>query len=328
MQKDIIRVLNYFNIFSYSPDLNDIHLFLSKKSSKEILHKVLKKMVSDKKIENFNGLYTLGEYNINSKVKSQKHALYRSEASGSGSKFEITQKKLNNLRFRAYIKLISLFPQVKLVGLSGSAAMYNAGKNDDIDLFIISKAKRLWTTRFLCVFISMILGIKRARFELHPSDKVCLNLFYEETNLKIPKFKQNYYIAHEIIQMKPLINKSSTYELFLDSNKWVCDIFPNFKLKTILSSPTSKLSFPTRSGIQSWIPAFAGMTRKWPGTIVGVLGITYVSDFIELISKKFQLSIINRHKTTEIITDTQLWFFPEDFAEKLPKWTRKKYNKI
>ena len=47
------------------------------------------------------------------------------------------------------------------------------------------------------------------------------------------------------------------------------------------------------------------------------------SDFIELISKKLQLSIINRHKTNEIITNKQLWFFPEDFENKLPKWARK-----
>ena len=294
MQKDIIRVLNYFNIFSYSPDLNDIHLFLSKKSSKETLRKVLKNMVSDKKIENCNGLYTMGEYYNNLKVKSQK-----SKVNIQKLKVKNSKKKLKNWRFRAYVKLITLFPHIKLVGLSGSVAMNNAQESDDIDLFIISSKNRLWITRFLCVFISIILSIKRARFELHPSDKICLNLFFDESDLNIPESKKNYYVAHEVIQVKPLVNKNNVYELFLYSNKWVYDIFPNAQPQFHQTLQNDKRS---------------------------VSRMTFVGNYIELILKKVQKSIINRHKTTEIITDTQLWFFPEDFEEKLPKFARKKHN--
>jgi hypothetical protein len=42
-------------------------------------------------------------------------------------------------------------------------------------------------------------------------------------------------------------------------------------------------------------------------------------NFAELVLKTLQLSYINRHRTTEIITDTQLWFFPRDFEKKLRK---------
>ena len=38
---------------------------------------------------------------------------------------------------------------------------------------------------------------------------------------------------------------------------------------------------------------------------------------IESIFKKVQLSLINRHRTTEIITSTQLWFHPDDFEKKI-----------
>jgi hypothetical protein len=320
MQKDIIRVLNYFKIFSYSPSFKNIYIFLNKKSNRYILQKTLEKMISNKKISKSGDLYTLGEYN-------------KGKLEIRNSKFEISQKKLNNWRFRVFVRLISIFLYIKLIGVSGSVAMNNAKENDDIDIFIIAKQNRLWTSRFLCVFVSLLLGIKRARIEPHTNDRVCLNLFIDEADLEMPKNKKNYYVAHEIIQMKPLVNKNYIYEQFLNKNKWVYEIFPNAGLtghpgatvgskrilnKQILSVvPRLTLGTPSRmTTIPPVIPAKAGIQA----------GFGNISNLIELMLKKVQKSIINRHKTTEIVTDTQLWFFPQDFEKKLPNWARKKYN--
>ena len=175
--------------------------------------------------------------------------------------------------------------------------MNNASNKDDIDLFIIASTNRIWTTRLVCLITATLFGIKRSRLEKNVSDKVCLNLFFDEKNIEMPNFKRNYYIAHEIIQLKPLINKDYTYEMFLYRNRWVCDIFPNVEFPT---------SLPIRHREASR------------------LGMTYILDFIENFLKKVQLYLINKHKTKEIITDTQLWFFPEDFEDKLPEFARKK----
>ncbi len=40
---------------------------------------------------------------------------------------------------------------------------------------------------------------------------------------------------------------------------------------------------------------------------------------MEKILKGLQLYFINRHKTSEIILDTQLWFHPDDFGKKIPR---------
>ncbi|MCS6956816.1 MAG: hypothetical protein NZM02_03175, partial [Patescibacteria group bacterium] len=40
-------------------------------------------------------------------------------------------------------------------------------------------------------------------------------------------------------------------------------------------------------------------------------------DWVENLLKKFQLSLINKHRTSEIITDSQLWFHPVDFEKKI-----------
>lgn len=48
-----------------------------------------------------------------------------------------------------YAKLLSFIPGILFVGIGNSVAMNTAHKDSDIDLFIITRQKRLWTVRFL-----------------------------------------------------------------------------------------------------------------------------------------------------------------------------------
>lgn len=282
MQKEILRVFEYFYFFSYPLNFKTIKKYLGVKISDKRLKKELERLVKLRKITFKRNLYTLGEYN------KGKHEI-------RNSKFETTQEKLNNFRFRAYLKLLSMFPHIRLVGLSGSAAMNNAKQADDIDLFIITSVNKLWSTRLFCLITASFFGIKRSRFEKDASNKVCLNLFFDEKNIKIPDFKRNYYIAHEIIQLKPLVNKNNMFEIFLYRNRWVCDIFPNVKINKIREIKT----------------------KNYNDLIIKI------GNQIESFLKKIQMYLINKHKTKEIITDTQLWFFPDDFEDRLPEFARK-----
>ena len=309
MEKKIISVLKYFSFFAYYPTLEEIHTFLQARISKNELNIELDYMVKLKLIELY-ARYTPPQYSIgNAKVK------YPSFAKASEGK-QISKRKLNNWRYQAYIKLISLFPQIRLVGLSGSISMMNAEEDDDIDLFIITAKNRLFTGRFIALVFAQLLGLRRSRDsatkffitrESHhfvvPSkvkkisyassadhkDKVCLNLFFDESNLKVPKFKQTEFVGHEVLQMKPIVTRDNIYERFLEANEWVFRLFPNATPAVI----------PVKTGIQAKITIFS------------------ISDKIEQLLKKFQLRLINKHKTTEIITSTQLWFHPDDFEKKI-----------
>jgi len=229
MKSEILSVIKYFSFFNYFPTEDEIYLFLKTKTSRVKFKQILNEMA----IKN-----TVGEYGI--KVKSSLMKI----------------KKIDR-----YVRLLSYFPQIKLIGLSGSVAMNNAKEEDDIDLFIITAKNRLFTARFIAILIAQLLNLKRfrvTRFALHATrtnrDKVCLNLFFDESNLKVPKNKRTEYVAHEILQMKPLVNKNNTHMMFID---------------------------------------------------------------FELFIKKLQLYFINKHKTNEIVTDTQLWFHPVDFNKKI-----------
>jgi hypothetical protein len=123
--------------------------------------------------------------------------------------------------------------------------------------------------------------------EKKTADKLCLNLFFSEENLKIPKFKQTEYIAHEILQLKTIVNKEQTYERLLAANQWVFKLFPQAK------------------------------PPKYP--IAKRVGPLFRASWGEKLLKQLQMWLINRHKTNEIITDTQLWFFPKDFEKRFAK---------
>ncbi|MFZ6034590.1 MAG: hypothetical protein ACOYUB_00345 [Patescibacteria group bacterium] len=276
MEKDIRSVVKYFSIFDYPPDFDEIYTFFPKKTPRKAVKTAILKMERHKKIKVIVGgtRYTVGEYGMqgNNFNLSQRNA--------------ISKRKLNDWRFRAYKWLISHLPQIKLIGLSGSISMMNAKRNDDIDLFIITARKRLYTGRFLSLMVGQVLGLRRKYGEEEAKSKICLNLFFDEGSLKVPKKKQTLFVGHEVLQMRPVTNKDDAYARFLRANSWVYGIFPN---------------------------AF----RLIPKAQSNSTNTNVIGDWVEAVLKYLQLALINSHKTTETITDGQLWFHPDDFEKKI-----------
>jgi hypothetical protein len=141
-------------------------------------------------------------------------------------KNRISEKKMAIAKKTSNI--ISLFPTVKMVGVTGSLAMKNSGEDGDIDLFVITKKGSLWTTRLLILLTLKLTGIKTRRFnDTNQKDKVCLNMWIDESDLIWGAKDRNIYTAHEIAQIIPLINKDKTYEKFLEKNKCILNYWPS-----------------------------------------------------------------------------------------------------
>ena len=68
MEKDILKVIKYFDIFSFYPNFDLILNFLEKKVDNRDLKKTLIKLINAKKLSYKAGLYTLGGYNKKSKI--------------------------------------------------------------------------------------------------------------------------------------------------------------------------------------------------------------------------------------------------------------------
>lgn len=200
-------------------------------------------------------------------------------------KREISQKKLAKRLW--LLKTFSKLDCIRYLGISGTVSMNNAQEKDDLDIFIITKQNRLWTARFSVLALGSLFNARRTFGSLDYQDKLCFNLFFAENDLKIRKSKQTMYVAHEILQLKTIVNKEAVFEKLLLENSWVFKKFPHAKM--FYKIPDS--SYVASKTKINWLEKFLA---KW------------------------QLKSINKRKTNEIITKTQLWFFPIDFEKKLP----------
>ncbi len=286
VNKEIMKVLGYFSLFHYAPSDAQIRMFLPIKVSKEGLRESLDRLVARKKLLSMDmgmplgSIYTMGGHSIFLKKRIVRKAQ--------------TEKKINALKTYSHILYIS--PWIKMVGISGSCAMENAKVGDDVDFFIITAKNRLWLARIWAIVAAKILDVHRSRKDRHVSDKACLNMFFDEQDLIIPESKQNLYTAHEVVQMSYIDMREGAYyhRQFMQSNSWIRSYFANFniprKRKYTVSETTKK------------------------NLSMGIIGGVF-----EHLAKVVQKSIMSGHITHEIITETQLWFFPKDFEKKIMK---------
>jgi len=305
----VTEVLSYFHFFSYAPTEEDIYTYLPIKVTKKTLSARLHEMTMQGVIEK-------------KELSEMKHGgnhIYAIRGKGiflahHEKKREISYRKIQ--RMATLIHVLQSVPAIRLIGLSGSCTMGNARKDDDVDFFIIASPGRIWTARFACIAVAFLLGHKRHRGVHKAPDKACFNMFFDLNDVLVSHNKQNLYTGHEVLQMSPVsmlpiknihekLSKSYTrrekaaYQAFLWSNEWVHRYFPNAVNRT-----------------KEFGGAGGGISKKAAGKSI-------VANVAEEILKAIQKSIMARHKTKEIITDTQLWFFPRDFQSKLKQFIPK-----
>jgi len=132
--------------------------------------------------------------------------------------------------------LISKFPYVRSVVISGSLSKGYMDKTSDIDFLIITKPGRLWLTRSLLAFYKKI-------FLFNSHKLFCVNYFLDLNNLKLPD--DNLFIATELLFAVPVYNPEVHYQ-FVDANSWSKNYYPAIKPKTLKGKyeippdPTSK----------------------------------------------------------------------------------------
>lgn len=122
-----------------------------------------------------------------------------------------------------YASQLVKLPFIQAIFVTGSLAMNNCKKTDDIDFMIVTSPNTLWLTRF----IVMMIFIKDRRFpgQRIAPDKICVNLWLDANNLKIND--KSLYHAHEILQAKCIFDRGGVQYLFLRQNSWVKEYLLN-----------------------------------------------------------------------------------------------------
>jgi hypothetical protein len=118
-------------------------------------------------------------------------------------------------RHRRLLGWICTLPFTRMVALSGSIAHLNLEPGGDLDLFIITRGRRVWTVTVAAIVLTRLLGARRI---------VCANFVMSDEHLTIEQ--QDLFTANQAIHLKPLIGPE-VFEGFVAANPFVHRFYPN-----------------------------------------------------------------------------------------------------
>jgi hypothetical protein len=231
LQKEILATLAYFDNFRYPLTQKEIFLFLPVHSTREALQHELRELLLSGHVYRVQQYYSL--------VKDEQYACRRNEGYSKAIKLLDTGKRV--------AALLSHFPFVKGVAISGSLSKYFAEDGADIDLFIITTHNRVWLAR---TFTHLL---KKLSYLFNKQHYLCMNYYIDEKELDI--VEKNIFTATEIVTLIPM-QGTKTFDDFFKTNNWTAKFLPNhfmriYREKDISSNPLKLLlefSFSGRLG--------------------------------------------------------------------------------
>ncbi|MBU4347671.1 hypothetical protein KKF23_03930 [Patescibacteria group bacterium] len=245
-------------------------------------------------------------------------------------------------------KLFKLIPWIKMIAVGNIIGTDNLKDESDIDLFIITEPERIWLARFFCASFAQLLGLRPKKNNTR--DKICLSFFVSEEAMNLEKLMldganipptplakggigalKDVYFIYWLTGLKPVYNKTGTYEKFMEANGWIKKYLPNLNLFVPL---TPGFPVPGRAPLAAspWLrPASAGKRfRGQARSGAGKLGMTVINR-LEQKAKKLQLELlpdnlkkIMNKDTRVVINDKILKLHSNDRREEYRrKWISK-----
>ena len=134
----------------------------------------------------------------------------------------ITERRRREAHSRAFLRqhrralrLICALPFTRLVAVSGSIAHLNLEADGDLDLFIVTRGRRVWTVTVAVLVLTKLLRRRRT---------VCANFVLADSHLALDE--QDLFTANQVIHLKPLIG-DDLLDAFLAANPFVIRYYPN-----------------------------------------------------------------------------------------------------
>jgi hypothetical protein len=218
LDRAIVSTIAFFDIFSYPLSAFEVFKYLQKNCSYFQVVLVLQSLEERNVVSSKNSFYCLKGKENNFNIRQKR--------------YNYTKKKIKIAR--KWSKIFKAFTNLKLLALSNSIGSYNLREGGDIDLFIITKKNKIWTSRFILAFIGKL-------FHLRPSpenekDKLCLSFFISEANLNLQNYtKENdLYFLYWLVNLSSIYDKDNYLNKLLGENKWIKNYLPNyFKIVSI-----------------------------------------------------------------------------------------------
>jgi hypothetical protein len=209
LQRSVLSALCYFDVFHHPLTKEEIKNTLSVPASSGDLSEKLRTLIENGLLREEDGYHFLAS-NTTATVKARLEKEKRAQAALQ--------------RSYRFTKLISRFPFVRGVCISGSLSKGVMEEDGDVDYFVITEPGRLWICRTM-----LILFKKVALFNSHKY--FCTNYFVDTDHMQIPD--KNIFTATEVMFLKPVVNGPLIEKLHA-VNSWTRDFLPAFEMQSAL----------------------------------------------------------------------------------------------
>jgi len=224
VESSIVRALAYNKVFSYPLLESEIRDWMDVPVTKNELNSSIDLLLNEGLIFSEEDYLGLESQMIAAWVERRK----------------LGNEKASEMLFagKKYYRLISSFPFVRAVLLSGSISKNFMGDDADIDYFIITAPDRLWLTRTLLILFKKIFLLNNKRF-------FCVNYLITTEALLLQE--KNRFTATELLTTIPVFGVDHCADL-VEENAWSRDYYPNKRVSKSVeieapSFPRSKSFF-------------------------------------------------------------------------------------
>jgi hypothetical protein len=213
---NIIKTLAWFDVFDYPLRERQIFEYLFKsKMNKEELSVGLKELKKKNKIGEKDGYYFLLSRDEIIEIRKERE--------------KESFRKIRRTKLAAMF--LARLPFVKSIMVCNSLGNMNAKKEDDIDLFIITKKNKIWLTRFLTTGFFKVFNLRPNKKTI--KDKFCFSFYVTENNLNLQNLvKRNiddplswWWLTNLIL----IYDEKDYFDKLLNENEWLKNVLPNFE---------------------------------------------------------------------------------------------------
>jgi hypothetical protein len=204
LRSSVLKVMAYFDMFSYPLAIEDVCWFLDTETSQENVRLELEALVHEGKLFRTGSFYSL--------QNDAGLSVRRLRGEARADELLVLANKGARLLYQ--------FPFVRGVCISGSLSKRCADEKADIDYFIITKANRLWIARTLMHLF------KKLTYLRGHQHRYCMNYFIDEEALEIKE--KNIFTAVELLTLMPACGNGGLVKFF-QANDWASQYLPHYK---------------------------------------------------------------------------------------------------
>jgi hypothetical protein len=163
-------------------------------------------------------------------------------------------RKFKALRRAAY--WFQFLPGVRAVGAANTMAWWHTTADSDIDLYIVTKPKFIWSTRLFLVTPFRLLG-KRPHTSDEVQDPFCFSFFNSSDNLLLEdlQIEHDYYLAFWTKSIVPVVDKDDVFARHFQENRWAHTQLPHARLRAVhhQHQPRPVRALPFQSRWFEWV---------------------------------------------------------------------------